>query len=89
MEAWGEVLGGWGVGAPQPLSRFSSCGFQALPACLPVPSGSGDWGGTRGLHSPPSSSTNVDEVVSWGSGELTFSFHLVEEAENTQWGASP
>lgn len=33
------------------------------------------WGGvTKGLHSPPSSSTNVDEVVSQGSWEAHFLF---------------
>lgn len=35
----------------------------------------GKWGGvTKGLHSPPSSSTNVDEVVSQGSQEAHFLF---------------
>lgn len=29
---------------------------------------------TKGLHSPPSSSTNVDEVVSQGSWEAHFLF---------------
>ena len=31
-------------------------------------------GVTKGLHSPPSSSTNVDEVVSQGSWEAHFLF---------------
>lgn len=31
-------------------------------------------GVTRGLHSPPSSSTNVDEVASQGSWEAHFLF---------------
>lgn len=54
--------------------------FQGHPA-WPVPPGVGTGGGgrvgvgiTRGLHSPPSSSTNVDEVVSQGSWEAHFLF---------------
>lgn len=35
MEAWGEVLGGWGVGVPQPLSLLVLWvpGTAGLPAC--------------------------------------------------------
>ena len=55
--------------------------FQGRPAC-PVPTWGGNLGGgmgkgggvTKGLHSPPSSSTNVDEVVSQGSREAHFLF---------------
>lgn len=53
--------------------------FHVHPAS-PVPSRVGDLGGgvgggvTKGLHSPPSSSTNVDEVVSQGSWEAHFLF---------------
>lgn len=56
-----------------------SCGFPCPPG-QPCPLQGwglrrGCWGGvTKGLHSPPSSSTNVDEVVSQGSWEAHFLF---------------
>lgn len=72
------------VGASQgPLGHRSlvslSCGFPSPPG-QPCPLQR--WGlrrgrvgrVTKGLHSPPSSSTNVDEVVSQGSWEAHFLF---------------
>lgn len=61
-----------------PLSSPCPVDFQGHLACLSPP-GVGTWREdgvrvTKGLHSPPSSSTNVDEVVSQGSWEAHFLF---------------